>query len=219
MPGMPGKRVRCLPRYLPRIRPASRRARARPGVGQAACSPSRPFSPSRPATSLSESPQLIGQAMFAVVQAASGLRLSQAIVAGIVERDDGGAGCVLGVVPFPEPVDDPEPRADGGVFRERDAVGLEAGGDVQCGRPRTGPRTIGAHHLDPLSESSPAGWFDVSRIVTLCSSCHGQADATAPGTSRRSSPNRPRPRSSHESEQQTPGQSVFSRGNGRHPRC
>jgi 5-methylcytosine-specific restriction endonuclease McrA len=62
----------------------------------------------------------------------------------------------------------------------------------QCGRPRTGPRTIGAHHLDPLSEANPADWFDISRIVTLCSSCHGQADGTR---ARHVSPQQPEPTS------------------------
>jgi 5-methylcytosine-specific restriction endonuclease McrA len=63
---------------------------------------------------------------------------------------------------------------------------------VRCGRPRTGPRTIGAHHLDPLSESDPAGWFDVSRIVTLCSFCHGHQDGTRV---RHVTPQQPKPSS------------------------
>jgi hypothetical protein len=55
-----------------------------------------------------------------------------------------------------------------------------------------GPRTIGAHDLDPLSESNPAGWFDVSRIVTLCSFCHGQTDGTK---ARHVTPQQPEPSS------------------------
>lgn len=66
--------------------------------------------------------------MFAVVQAASGDSVLQSIVAGIVgiERDELGARSVSRLpVSLSEPVDDPEPRPDSGVLRERDAVRLE----------------------------------------------------------------------------------------------
>jgi hypothetical protein len=118
-----------------------------------------------------ETPQLIGQAMFTVVQAASGESRSQFVVLGIVERDElGRLGDVTGV----------EERAAKPVSRsalerwscplaERVAVRLPAEAKLPCCFNEVGEEVVSFVWLEPVEAAAfddlRGKPFDVIHVV------------------------------------------------------